>query len=98
MNTKYFIVTVCLLAGGILIGCNKESATSESDTPQAVVADFANVRCPIMNSPIDPDQVTSDLTREFNGETVAFCCGGCPSQWDQLSEEEKAEKLDAVRE
>lgn len=60
-------------------------------------AGVVNDRCPIMGSPIQPQNVQASLTREFNGQKVAFCCGGCPAQWDRLSEQERQAKLDSVR-
>ncbi len=54
---------------------------------------FANVRCPIMNSPIKPDKVTKDLIRDYKGEKIAFCCAGCPAAWDKFSNTQKAVKL-----
>ncbi|MFA6133914.1 MAG: hypothetical protein WC869_07880 [Phycisphaerae bacterium] len=59
---------------------------------------FANIRCPIMGSKIDPKKVTSDLIREYKGQKVAFCCSMCPPQWDKLSESEKDAKLKAASE
>lgn len=58
---------------------------------------FANVKCPMMDSAINPAKVTPELTREFKGQKIAFCCKGCPAQWDKLSDEEKQAKLDAVK-
>ena len=54
---------------------------------------FANTRCPIMGSKLDPKNVPDHLTREYNGRTVAFCCGGCPAAWDKLSDSQKEAKL-----
>ena len=76
-----------------LIGCSHRS-----DTPTTAPAQFANTKCPIMTgNTIDPAKVTPALTREFKGMKVAFCCGGCPPQWDKLSDQEKQAKLDAVK-
>ncbi len=58
---------------------------------------FANVRCPIMNSPINPDKVTKDLIRDYKGEKIAFCCAGCPAAWDKFSDAAKAAKLAKVK-
>ncbi len=55
-----------------------------------------NATCPIMGSPIDPQAVTPALSRTFQGRTVAFCCGGCPAQWDRLSDAQKLQKLKAA--
>jgi len=58
---------------------------------------IANIKCPIMGAPIDPSKVTESLTREYKGQNVAFCCGGCPSTWDKLSDEQKEAKLAKVK-
>jgi hypothetical protein len=58
---------------------------------------FANVRCPIMNAPIKPDKVTKNLIREYKGQKIAFCCAGCPSAWDKLTDKEKDTKLTKVK-
>jgi hypothetical protein len=59
---------------------------------------FINRRCPIMTgSAIDPDKVPPELTREFKGQKVAFCCPSCLTAWDKLSDKEKQDKLDAVK-
>ncbi len=58
---------------------------------------FANARCPIMNSPINPNKVTKDLIRDYKGEKIAFCCAGCPAAWDKLSDTAKAAKLAKVK-
>lgn len=57
------------------------------------VPQFANATCPIMGTPIDPANVKEDLTREYNGRKVAFCCAGCPDRWDQLADAQKSAKL-----
>jgi RND family efflux transporter MFP subunit len=54
---------------------------------------FINHRCPIMGTNIDPAQVTPALTRDYKGHKVAFCCNGCPDQWDKLTDAERDEKL-----
>ena len=60
---------------------------------QHVKPAFANTVCPIMGSKIDPAKVTADLVREFNGQKVAFCCAGCPAEWDKLSKTQKRATL-----
>lgn len=54
---------------------------------------FANVRCPIMDSPIIPNKVTKNLIRDYKGQKIAFCCAGCPSAWDKLTNAKKDAKL-----
>ena len=58
---------------------------------------FANsLRCPIMGSAIDMNMVDESLTRDYGGRKVAFCCAGCPSAWDQLSDIQKQAKVPGV--
>ncbi len=54
---------------------------------------FANNRCPIMGSPINPEKVAANLIRDYKGRKVAFCCAGCPSMWDKLTDAQKQPKL-----
>lgn len=56
-----------------------------------------NLRCPVMGSPIQPDNVDENLTREYNGRRVAFCCPGCPAQWDNLTDNQKQAKLPGAK-
>lgn len=63
---------------------------------QHVKPAFINDRCPIMGSPINPANVAANLTRDYQGGKVAFCCAGCPAAWDKLSDAQKAAKLKTV--
>jgi len=53
----------------------KMLAAIKKGTGKAVKSKFANTRCPIMGSPINPDKVGKRLIRDYKGEKVAFCCG-----------------------
>ena len=59
--------------------------------------EFANVHCPIMGSPINPENVAKNLVRDYKDQKVAFCCGGCPAKWDKLTDAEKNVKLAKVK-
>ena len=54
---------------------------------------FANNLCPIMGVPINPEKVTKNLIRNYQGQKVAFCCAGCPATWDKLTAAQKQAKL-----
>ncbi|MCE5327022.1 MAG: hypothetical protein LLG01_11485 [Planctomycetaceae bacterium] len=69
----------------------------EGATPTEAKSAFANTKCPMMGSKIDASKVTPALTREFKGQKVAFCCGGCPAAWDKLTDAQKQAKLDAAK-
>lgn len=85
------IVTAVAIALFVAPGCDGQ----ESQAPQAgaAPAGIVNVTCPIMGSRIDPANVPAVLTRTFKGQKIGFCCAGCPTAWDKLSDEEKVAKL-----
>ena len=71
-----------------------ESTAAVEQTAEPVMVSLANESCPIMGGKA---KTTEDLTREFNGQTVGFCCDGCPQKWDKLSDDEKSAKLAEVQ-
>lgn len=56
-----------------------------------------NLICPIMGSSIDMNVVEDSLTRDYKGRKVAFCCPGCPSAWDKLSDPQKQAKIPGAK-
>jgi len=58
---------------------------------------LANTRCPIMSSAINSKIIAANLTRDYKGQKIGFCCGGCPAAWDELSDEQKQAKLTAAK-
>jgi len=58
---------------------------------------LANARCPIMGSAINAQTIAANLTRDYKGQKVGFCCGGCPATWDKLSDTQKQAKLTAAK-
>lgn len=59
---------------------------------------YANsIICPIMGSPIDINTVDGSLTRRYKGRKIAFCCAGCPSAWDKLTEIQKQTKVPGLK-
>jgi len=90
------MVLVAAVGLTVLTGCEKERV-APAPGPAAAVPKFVNVYCPIMpGNKIDPASVPDNLIRDYKDGKVAFCCGGCPSQWDALSDADKAAKLAAI--
>ncbi len=54
---------------------------------------YANTHCPIMGGKIDPAKVAPNVTREWRGKRVAFCCSPCVGKWEKLTEEQKQAAL-----
>jgi hypothetical protein len=94
------ILAAGLLAAALVAGgCEGKKEGKGGGAPAAGPAakvEYANVKCPIMGNPIDPAKVTADLSRDWKGLKVAFCCPGCPGPWDKLTDAEKATKLKPV--
>jgi hypothetical protein len=70
-----FLAAAGLLA---LAGC---ATTEKADVSMGAVNDV----CPMSGRPVDPNGPTV----EYHGKTVGFCCGGCVSPWDKMSDAEK---------
>lgn len=76
-------------------GCAVETelapvATTDAD-PVATPVVLVNETCPLMGGDADPE-----VTTEWNGQTVGFCCAQCIPEWNDLTDEQKAEKLAAA--
>jgi hypothetical protein len=105
-KTAFVLSLLVLMTFAVMpLGCGgKEETTdpheghdhAQADAEDVEMVAVVNDTCPIMQSPIDPDAVRISLTRGYEGKKVGFCCAGCPEQWDDLSEEQKAQKLAAV--
>lgn len=85
------VVGVGLLAA-FLAGC---AETGNEITTSAVKAEsnYLDEYCTILGGPIDPATAKPELTRSHKGKLVAFCCAGCPEQWDKLTDQEKDDEL-----
>ena len=87
----------CLVVLAVLaVGCKKQPGEPATPTEAKQAIEFANVRCPIMNTPLDVAKVPASLTRSYKGKNVAFCCAACPTAWDKLSDTDKDAKLAKV--
>ncbi len=91
-------LSACLLLtmAAIASGCSE----STDSTPVATAAAAAtaalqvvNTKCPIMGGDINTAELTAELVKDWNGQKVGFCCPPCLEEWDELSDEQKAERL-----
>ncbi|MCH2133174.1 MAG: hypothetical protein MK116_05425 [Phycisphaerales bacterium] len=56
-----------------------------------VVMAADNANCPMSTRPANPE-----TTLEWEGKTVAFCCGGCRARFEKLDTKDQHTKFDAV--
>jgi hypothetical protein len=68
-------------------GCGT-SATSPTGAARTDTDGIINTVCPVMGG-----DVTADITVDWKGKKVAFCCPPCIEEWNELSEDEKEAKL-----
>ncbi len=88
--TRTLAATAILAATAAALGAC--SSPQEADTDSAVSAGMINDRCPIAGQPVNPD---ADAAK-WQGGTVGFCCNGCSSRWDSMSDDERAAALAGV--
>ena len=99
---RFFIGTAALLLlmSAAIVGCSEPSDTAStpaiadpavSESVEATTVAFANTKCPIMGG-----TPTAELTVDYDGKTIGFCCDGCPEKWAELSDDAKAEKFAKV--
>ena len=99
MTIRNFKTLLPLPAAGLLaltIGCAVETDTAAPVTtadpaPTATPVALVNEVCPLMGGDADPE-----VTTEWDGKTVGFCCASCIPEWEELSDEQKAAKLAAA--
>lgn len=97
MRTYSFISFIALPIT-LLVGCDLATEPVAKNPPaenpvEVTTVDFANAKCPIMGG-----KPKSELTAEYDGGTIGFCCEGCPEKWAALSEQEQAEKFVSANE
>ena len=101
MRSMFSIVSTVSFAAAVLLsaGCqpagnsaptsNVPTATDASS--EVTLVEFTNRKCPIMGG-----KPTTELTTQYEGGTIGFCCDGCPQKWASLSDEQRAEKFSSV--
>lgn len=91
---RRLVLLVCLLPA---CGCSESAVPEAAVAPAAAAATAAlqvvNAKCPIMGGDISAPDLTAELVKDWNGQKVGFCCPPCLEEWDELSDEQKAERL-----
>ena len=67
----------------LLVGC------ADPVTPAAGATEIVNTHCPVMGGKINPE-----MTADYDGGKVAFCCPPCLDEWAKMSDEEKKAALE----
>lgn len=97
MKRTAIFATAALLA---LAGCtnNKDCSGSCSDEAcdacqaegaAATLSSASNDTCPFSGGPVSANATTVS----FEGKDIGFCCNGCSSKFEKMSDEERAATL-----
>jgi hypothetical protein len=84
-------LAVAMLAIGGCENKNKTTTTTASHTA-SVNMGAMNDRCPLSGEPINKNAPTAS----YNGKTVGFCCAGCASKFNAMTDQKKAELVSKV--
>lgn len=92
MKLDRIIVRSCaglVIAAG-LFACASEK--QEVKTPVAEAPVVMNTRCPFSTQAVNPE-----ITADYHGKKVAFCCKGCWSRWEKATDEQRAAMMAKVK-
>lgn len=89
MTTRTFASAIVLGAAALLVGCE---STQDADVSSSVAPGMINDSCPLTGGPVNPDANTAST----DAGTVGFCCNGCASKWDGMSQADRDAKLAAL--
>ncbi len=62
------------------------------DAESAGVSGIVNTVCPIMGG-----EATSEVSVDWNGKKVGFCCPPCIEEWQELTDTEREQKIASAK-
>jgi hypothetical protein len=83
------VAVMCVGVVAMLGGCNSSEKTT---TTTQVSPSVMNTTCPFSGRP-----VTEGMTASYEGKTVGFCCKGCTSKFESMSDADKQAKMATVK-
>ncbi len=80
-------------------GCCDDSATKQTAAPATPTTRMTvvNTVCPLSGEDFGTNDRSSEVVRAYKGENIGFCCPGCVSKFEKLSDEKKAAALTAAK-
>lgn len=71
----------------MLSGCSKSTKADSKSASMGVM----NTKCPYSGNAVNPD-----VSSEFAGQKIGFCCGGCKGKFDKATDATKTEMMNKV--
>lgn len=99
MKTTRILALAAAACGLVLVGCNnqktadKPSASTGTTTTTVAAAKPVNSKCPMTGETLEG----SNITVNYKGKTVGFCCAGCKGKFSALSDADKDAKITAAK-
>jgi PBP1b-binding outer membrane lipoprotein LpoB len=93
------VVPALLVAALFLGACSSEKKTETKPAPTKTTTPAKTGNMGVMNSkcPISGKATDPEVTSDYKGSKVAFCCEGCQGKFAKLSDADKAAKVAAAR-
>ena len=83
------MLATCLVSGSLLAlaACESSQSTEPETAPSTSPAAMGmlNGTCPMSDEPVDPN-----VSVDYHGHKIGFCCEGCVGPWKKMSDQEKA--------
>lgn len=87
MQVSGMFAVMCVGVAAMLGGCKSSEKTTTQASPSVM-----NTTCPFSGRP-----VTEGMTASYEGKTVGFCCRGCTSKFESMSDADKQAKMANVK-
>ncbi|MBY0307922.1 MAG: hypothetical protein K2Q09_04190 [Phycisphaerales bacterium] len=84
MKTTRIMAVVAIVASAGLGACNNNKDATDSMKMEAKGGPV-NTTCPVSGK-----QAKGDVTTQWDGKTVAFCCGGCKGKFEKMDHTQQA--------
>jgi YHS domain-containing protein len=93
-------VVPALLVAALFVGaCSSEKKTETKPAPTKTSQPAKTGSMGVMNSkcPVSGKSVDPEVTSDYKGGKVAFCCEGCQGKFAKMSDADKASKVAAAK-
>ncbi len=80
-------IAAALIFTAGLVGCASSKSEKTAAAPATVVV--VNTICPIAGDDFARHEMPAELTREWKGTQIGFCCKNCLPKFDKMTSAEK---------
>lgn len=81
-----------VLVAAALLALGACQSAQKTDSAAKASPGVMNTKCPMAGEAVNPN-----VTADYKGGKVAFCCKGCMGKWNAKSDAEKAALLEKAK-